>query len=174
MSSAIISPCGTYRYELRRRIPCALRWVQPALFILFNPSTANAEKDDQTVRKGMGFCKEWFCTDMIFWNLYAFRSRNPKALKTAADPIGPENDTHLRRIMKEHMDGRIILAWGNMVGPQMQQRVAQVASVLREFNKQVEAIKLNDNGSPTHPVMIGYKNEPVPVDLDKLVKAYRK
>jgi len=173
MSSAILSDCGTYRYELRRKIPCALRWVQPALFILFNPSTADHIEDDQTVKKGMGFCKEWFCTDMLFWNLYAFRSRWPKDLKAAADPIGPENDKHLRRILKSNMDGRIILAWGGMVGPNMKQRVTQVITVLRESGKHVEAIKLNDNGSPTHPVMIGYKNEPVPVDLDSLAKVYK-
>ncbi len=173
MSSAILSPCGTYRYELRRKVPCALRWIQPALFILFNPSTADHVEDDQTVKKGMGFCKEWFCTDMLFWNLYAFRSRWPKDLKAAADPIGPENDTHLRRILKSHLDGRIILAWGGMVGPQMKQRVAQVVAVLQEFNKRVEAIKINKDGSPAHPCMLGYKNKPVPVDLDKLVKVYK-
>lgn len=44
--SALLSECGTYRYELRRPVPCALRWVKPALFILFNPSTADASVDD--------------------------------------------------------------------------------------------------------------------------------
>ena len=172
-NSAILSDCGTYRYELRRHVPCALRWIEPALFILFNPSTADAAKDDATVRKGRGFCQRWYCTEMIFWNLYAFRSRDPKALKKAEDPVGPLNDEHLRKILKSHVSGNVVLAWGTLVGPAMSRRVFQVSRILREHGKQPWAIKLNDNGSPAHPLMLGYDNELKPVDLDRLEKVYQ-
>src|SRR5262249_14850850 len=157
--SAILSDCGTYRYELRRRVPCALRWVRPALFILFNPSTADAEKDDATVRKGIGFCKRWNCTEMIFWNLYAFRSRDPKALKNAKDPVGPDNYLHLHRLLFEEHIREVVLAWGTLVGPHMKTHVSNVVEILKLAGREPTAIKVNANGTPAHPLMLGYDNE---------------
>ena len=176
MSSAILSDCGTYRYELRRNVPCALRWIEPALFILFNPSTADASVDDATVRKGRGFCQRWACTEMIFWNLYAYRSRDPKALRTADDPVGPDNDQHLHRILKSHVSGKVILAWGSLVGPDMQQRVRDVISIVGSYGKVPHAIKFNANGSPAHPLMLSYSNDLKqvgPEELQRLLDAYK-
>jgi hypothetical protein len=50
--SAVISPCGRYRYRLDR--PLSARGPTIA-FLLHNPSTADAENEDPTSRRGIGF-----------------------------------------------------------------------------------------------------------------------
>jgi hypothetical protein len=50
-----LSDCGTYRYELWRR------WAEGphVLFVMLNPSTADAVTDDATIRKCIGYAKRW-------------------------------------------------------------------------------------------------------------------
>src|SRR3990167_7612004 len=95
IGSAIISPCGSYRYTLHRPIPSILRWVKPLLCIMVNPSTADATKEDPTVRRCIGFAKDMGATSLTVVNLFAFRSASPKALATMDDPVGPDNDRHI-------------------------------------------------------------------------------
>lgn len=54
--SAVISPCKMYRYLLRRAWDESL---PTALFVMLNPSTADAEVDDPTIRRCMGFARSW-------------------------------------------------------------------------------------------------------------------
>jgi len=54
--TATISPCGKYRYFLSREIGQELG---VATFIMLNPSTADATKNDPTIRKCMGFARKW-------------------------------------------------------------------------------------------------------------------
>ncbi|ACD17039.1 DUF1643 domain-containing protein [Paraburkholderia phytofirmans] len=57
IGSAVISPCGTYRYGLM----CAGEALSPgkpaALFVMLNPRTADARLDDPTIRRRCGFAK---------------------------------------------------------------------------------------------------------------------
>jgi hypothetical protein len=90
-SGAELSPCRRYRYRLWRR------WSDGPVvnFVMLNPSTADAEQDDPTVRRCVGFAKSWGAGGLVVTNLYALRSTDPKALWTADDPVGPENAFHL-------------------------------------------------------------------------------
>lgn len=111
-SAAIISPCGAYRYTLHRRIPSVLRWVKPCLFVMLNPSTADATMDDPTIRRCIGFAKREGCTDLTVVNLFALRATDPAALMASSDPVGPDNDCHLREQIDSHSIGIIVAAWG--------------------------------------------------------------
>lgn len=109
---AIISDCETYRYRLWRI------WNENAakiMWIMLNPSTANAEEDDPTIRRCIGFARNWGYGGIYVENLYAYRSTDPKELKTAADPEGPANRDHLISMMND--SEKIICAWGNKQGP---------------------------------------------------------
>lgn len=105
--SADFSPDRKYRYTLTR-VWDATR--PRCLFILLNPSTADAERDDPTNRRGITFAMDWGYGACVFCNLFAFRTPYPGLMKAMVDPVGPDND---RWILKEHARADItIAAWG--------------------------------------------------------------
>ena len=77
---AILSPRGAYRYLLKRQAESMAPMKSTALFITFNPSTADATLDDPTVRRCRGFAKLWDCYGLAVASVYALRSTNPAAL----------------------------------------------------------------------------------------------
>jgi len=92
--TATLSPCGRYRYRLGRR------WAQhrlslPLLFVMLNPSTADAEQDDATIRRCTTFAVAHGFDAMEVVNLFAFRATDPADLWRAADPVGPDADRHI-------------------------------------------------------------------------------
>ena len=92
--TADISDCGAYRYRLTRE------WSDKPLlpFVMLNPSDANAEIDDPTIRRCMGFARAWGYGGIVVGNLYAFRTPYPETLWKAPDPYGPLNDAALIKI----------------------------------------------------------------------------
>ncbi len=105
--SAVVSPCGAYRYRLGRR------WGDgPAmLWVMLNPSTADASVDDPTIRRCIGYARRWDFGSMAVGNLFAFRATDPADMRRAADPVGPENDRHLLEMAAEA--SLVVAAWGN-------------------------------------------------------------
>jgi hypothetical protein len=103
--SAVLSDCGTYRYVLTRR------WVEGPLlgWVMLNPSTADAERDDPTIRRCMGFARTWGFAGIIVRNLYAARSSSPAALWSHPEPGGPANDQYLAGT---GVDQLTVCAWG--------------------------------------------------------------
>ena len=120
-SDAVLSDCGTYRYALMRR------WAEghPLRFVMLNPSTADAEQDDPTIRRCIGFAKREGYAALIVLNLYAYRSTDPKALLTCADPVGPDNDRILRNHLLSATEGHnpVVAAWGVNARPERVERV---------------------------------------------------
>jgi len=105
---AIISEDGKYRYQLSRI------WDEEkpkVLFIMLNPSTADADVDDPTIRRVVNFSKSWGYGGVFVGNLYAYRSTDPKGLKHTEDPIGPENMSHIQSLVG--LTDKIVYAWGN-------------------------------------------------------------
>src|SRR4051794_27288791 len=106
--SAILSPCGTYRYRLERDLG-----MEGPVFAFFgvNPSTADATVDDATVRKWTGFVKRGGGSRFIVGNVFASRATDGRDLATADDPQGPENAEHLGRIV---VDADVLVpCWGS-------------------------------------------------------------
>lgn len=153
-SGANISDCGNYRYSLWRRWD----YEQPSvLFIMLNPSTADAELDDPTIRRCMGFARDWGYGGVRVCNLYAWRATKPAALKEVLEPIGKWNDLSIAGGALDA--GRIIAAWGAWPGPNPK-RTARVQTLLRGRN--VEALGLTKDGSPRHPLYVRGDTEPIP------------
>ena len=109
--SAVISADGKYRYVLRRSLGSVLRWYRPMLFVMLNPSTADAEKDDPTIRRCIAFAKREGMTHLTVVNLFALRATDPKELTEHADPVGPENDHYLIEELRKHRQ-TAVAAWG--------------------------------------------------------------
>jgi len=151
--TTIISPCGTYRYTLTRRIPQVVRWVKPCLFVMLNPSVADAAIDDPTIRRCIGFANRHLCTDLTVVNLFALRATDPKQLQIcqarSGDPIGPDNWMHFTDQITAHRLGVIIAAWG--ANP-MAATMPMHHQALRDAGAQ--CLGVTKDGSPRHPLYV--------------------
>lgn len=141
-SSAIISLCGTYRYTLSREwddaLPCC-RWI------MLNPSTADDRQDDPTIRRCIGFARAWGYGSIRVYNLFALRATNPDALRTASDPIGPDNDMHLRSIERTASK---VAAWGTH-GEYLGR-----GDAVRSMVPQLSVLGFTKCGHPRHPLYV--------------------
>lgn len=148
---AWISPCGHYRYRLSRTWPDDLlgHYDGTALFVMLNPSTADALQDDPTIRRCIGFARSWGKARLLVGNLFAFRATDPRQLDSAADPIGPENDEHLAAMATEA--DVIVAAWG--ADKQVASRGRQVAEILFG-NFYVQCLGKTAAGHPRHPLYL--------------------
>lgn len=106
--SADFSPCGTYRYTLKRTWDDSL----PSLLcVLLNPSTADAEHDDPTNTKVMRWAMRNGYGRLTFCNLFAYRSPYPEFMKRYPEPIGPANNSVIARELRLH--DMVVAGWGN-------------------------------------------------------------
>ncbi len=149
--SAIISDCGLYRYELRRGWDDAL---PPYVLGMLNPSKADAEIDDPTIVRSCRRAEAMGYGALIVWNLGAGRATNPNDWKAMADPIGPENDAHIRRILIECRDrnGIASIAWGAHGSFRGRDRVALEIAV--EVGVVFHCLGTTKSGQPRHPLYI--------------------
>lgn len=141
--SAELSSCGTYRYALRRAWDTAR---PPVLFVMLNPSTADAWVDDRTVGRCVGFARDWGHGGLVVANLFALRSTDPRALRSAPDPVGPENDQWLAALAREA--GLVVAAWGN--DGRYRGRDAEVLPLLGP----VHCLGVTGRGAPRHPLYV--------------------
>lgn len=145
---AVISDCGAYRYLLRR----VWDHAKPrALIVMLNPSTADAEIDDPTIRschrllRGIGY------GSFEVVNLFALRTTDPSGLCKVADPVGPRNDA-----MTEAAVLRCdvaICAWGaHSMATGSRQIVVQ--NILRSRRPALYCFGKAKHGAPKHPLYI--------------------
>lgn len=150
---ALIDPTGKYRWWLSRTLESRegvdLRgW---AVFIMLNPSTADAKLDDPTIRRCMGFAYDWGCSHLSVVNLFAIRSVHPMAVYVDADPVGAENDEW---ILSETGKGSkaIVAAWG--AHGMFRGRAAAVCSLLAKAGRTVGHLGTTKDGYPRHPLYL--------------------
>ena len=153
-SGAHISECGFYRYTLTRK------WGpsdDTCVFIMLNPSTADAEKDDPTIRRCMGFAERVHCDNLLVVNLFAYRATSPEDLKRVKDPVGPENNDIIMDILDPLFENygkirRVIAAWGNH--GTLHNRYTEVVAMFDYLGTKVEVLGLTKTAQPKHPLYI--------------------
>lgn len=135
---------GPYRYLLWRR------WADAAslLFIMLNPSTADAQRDDPTLRRCLGFAHAWGFGAVEVVNLFAWRATDPRELRRAADPIGPDNDREILAAAARNQ--AIVAAWG--VHGALRERDRQVRGLLAGVR--MHCLARAGNGAPRHPLYV--------------------
>lgn len=145
---AVVSECGSYRYLLTRR------WEDgPSLaFLMHYPTRTDATIDDAAIRRCMGFAKRLGFSGIEVVNLFAYRAATPKDVLAAHDPVGPENDEHIRMAVRATRD--IVCAWGP-IGSKTP-RSHQVVAMLRQMGAKPKCLEVTPNGSPCHPLGLGY------------------
>lgn len=159
IASAVISDCEKYRYSLTRV------WDDNkprVLFIMLNPSTADAEKDDPTIRRCIGFAKDWGYGGIYVVNLFSRRSTNPKDLLTAPFVVGIENEKWFRRMsLLAHL---VVCAWGNSaIVDKLQKRLDSCWKPLSwiDKSKPLHYLELSNDGTPKHPLYLPKTLKPV-------------
>lgn len=156
---ASLSSCGTYRYHLWREWDAG----QPRmLLIMLNPSTADHERDDHTITKSIAMARHLGCGRLDVGNLAGFRSAHPADLKSISDPVGPHNDKHLRRMLREA--DLVVCAWGANAAL-LPGRPEAVGRMIRKAGQSPFALRLTSEGYPSHPLARGKGFIPVAVDL---------
>lgn len=143
--SAVISECGAYRYRLTRG-PFDSRTL---CFVMLNPSTADAETDDPTIRRCIAFAAREGCPSITVVNAYALRATDPRELRRHRDPVGPENHIHLDGIA--HAYDRIVVAWGARIDDQ---REREVEAILRRGGARLLCLGKTKDGYPRHPLYV--------------------
>jgi hypothetical protein len=148
--SAVLSDDGMYRYSLVRRFPPLDPTVDRGrvCWQLCNPSTADAFVNDPTVLKGIGLALRWGYSSIEFVNRGAFRATNPKALLTAADPVGPYNPEHVHEAFVRA--DLVVFAWGK-AWPKKLDSLSPVVP-----HSGAMCLGRNGDGSPRHPLMLAY------------------
>lgn len=144
---AVISDCGRYRYRLLRSWEAAKPRV---LFIMLNPSTADTNIDDPTIRSCIRLARSWDYGGIEVVNLFAWRATDPNELGSASNPIGPDNDASIEDAAA-HSDFTIC-AWGahRMAGP----RAQEVLKIIRRRHGLAHCLGVTKSGAPRHPLYI--------------------
>ena len=144
-SDAIFSNDGRYRYRLTREWDAS---TTKMTFVMLNPSTADETVDDPTIRRCVSFAQRSAFGGIEVVNLYALRSTDPKVLRRAIDPVGPDNDRQLAETFERATT--IVVAWGAGAEPA---RVRQVKKLLGD-RETVWCLGVTADGSPRHPLYL--------------------
>lgn len=169
-SSATFSPDRVYRYTLTRH------WGQPTgkrvLWIGLNPSTADENIDDPTIRREISFSNDWGFDGLVKVNLFALRATNPRELEGVIDPIGgPENDATIVRCAC--LCDQIVAAWG--AGGGLHGRDLAVMKLLRDHWSNSRTLwclgmtspKPPDRPRPKHPLYVAASTRILNFELEQ-------
>lgn len=157
---------GPYRYRLWREWDASL---PRACFVMLNPSTADADTDDPTIRRCLGFARLWGCGRLDVVNLYALRATDPKVLSDHPDPVGPLNDEAIEQAAMGAW--RIVAAWGSTVVKSGLSGTATARTALRAGHVMgalvriapVYALGTTASGQPRHPLYVKGDTKPFPL-----------
>ncbi|MFJ2000292.1 DUF1643 domain-containing protein [Streptomyces chartreusis] len=156
LRGAVLSDCERYRYLLTRD------WDDDkpsAVFVMLNPSIADAFTDDPTIRRCIRYAHDWGCGGLMVANLYAWRATDPAALWTADDPVGAENDGHLYAVAQVAAEAGapLVGAWGAHARPDRIATVLELPGMDR-----LTALDVTKSGQPKHPLYLKADLTPQP------------
>lgn len=159
--TAILSDDGVHRYLLRRHVPGIDDDGAPStcvLFIMLNPSTADATIDDPTIRKCRGFAQRWGFTAFEVVNLFSYRATRPRDLwRAPVSIIGPDCDRHI--IEAADRAEKIVVAWGADKNARCAERARRVCSLIPPAPSVRLVYSIGEpskDGHPQHPLMLAY------------------
>ena len=152
-STAVYSDCERYRYLLTREWDPSQGRI---LFVMLNPSTATEVQNDPTVERCERRARALGYGAFRVTNIFAWRDTDPKKMRAAADPVGPENDDAISQSCL--WADTILAAWGTH-GAHLN-RAAEMEAVLRASGRPIYHLGLSKAGHPKHPLYIAYAQQP--------------
>lgn len=161
-AGAVISSCERYRYWLHRSWLGGEGWT---VFVMLNPSTADATEDDPTIRRCIRFAKDWGTHGLIVVNLFAWRATDPKNLPTNRyEAEGPENHAYITQACelagqyfydehgKQRRPGKVVCGWG--AHKMANQQVPTVMSWIEAAYGTPRCLGNTKTGAPRHPLYV--------------------
>lgn len=152
-STAVYSDCELYRYSLTRVWDPAGGKV---LFVMLNPSTATEVQNDPTVERCERRARALGFGAFQVTNIFAWRDTDPRKMRAAAEPVGPENDATI--LAGVDWADQVVAAWGTH-GEHLGRGPA-VESLLRASESPIYHLGLSKAGHPKHPLYISYAQQP--------------
>lgn len=145
--TADLSPCGRYRYTLTRTWDLTLPRV---CWVMLNPSTADATRDDPTIRRVLGFSRAWGFGSLVVVNLFAFRTPSPEALalalRSGTDVWGPWN---LLRVEESVCTSpMVVAAWGSNPLAKVHQTAMVIRGLAERGEFELRAARITTRGLP--------------------------
>ena len=159
-SVARLSDCGRYRWFLARS------WLVgrgTVCFVMLNPSTADGNIDDRTVRRCVSYGQSWGYQRLTVVNLFGWRSTDPSELYRVSDPVGSENDKWI--IQSATTADLLVCAWG--IRGQIKDQSLKVLDRLVAAGVVPFVLALTDGGFPAHPLYLPARLRPKPFDALK-------
>lgn len=163
VGDALFDESLKYRYRLWRR------WGNgpTCLFVMLNPSTADAMRNDRTVAKCIRYAKSWEFGSLQVCNIFALRSTDPTMLhdsvSAGVDPIGSQNDDAI--VTAAHEAEMVVLGWGNH--GRLLDRGHAVWRLLVMEGVKPHALHVTNPGHPQHPLYLKEDLWPMPFDMAK-------
>jgi len=170
---ASISGCGTYRYWLSRSWGGNEYHNHYMIFVMLNPSTADAKEDDPTIRRCVSFAKREGYDGLIVINLFAYRATDPKELKNKwpFDTVGIHNP--LQYYVWPYAYGHvlpIVCAWGTKGNYLNQDK--KFIEMCHKHDVKMFCLGTTKAGHPKHPLylksdtpLVEFQNKDVLLDV---------
>lgn len=152
-SQATYSDCGAYRYWLSRRWGDGGNLLN---FVMLNPSVADEVKNDPTIERCERRAHALGFDGFIVTNIFAWRATDPRELRKATAPVGPENTRHVMQATREA--AMTIAAWG--VHGEHQTKGPETARMLWQAGFDLHHLGLSKKGHPRHPLYVPYARTP--------------
>ena len=163
-STAVFDSTGEIRWRLARV------WGNrpPVLWLMCNPSNANALIDDPTISRCVNFTKAWGFTSLQVCNVYPWVSSSPEAVKRkirdargydsfeALAPALKRNEGIVRRVALA--SAMIVAAWGEIAAFDIY--TGHFATILQEAGVDLHCLAVGRNGAPMHPLARGRSRIP--------------
>ncbi len=153
-STAVYSDCETYRYSLTRV------WNPQGpgvMFVMLNPSKATEVQNDPTIERCERRARALGFGAFQATNIFAYRATDPRDMRAAEDPEGPDNASLL--LQGQAWADRVICAWGTHGAHRNQG--PRVAARLRQTGQELYHLGLSKAGHPKHPLYISYAQQPL-------------
>lgn len=148
-SGAVFSECRKHRYALWRI------WDKKkplVMFIGLNPSKADEKKPDPTITRVKTFAEDWGYGGFYMMNLFSFVSENPNSLLNCMDPV-KDNDLWLSDVSL--LCEKVIFCWGAF------KQINGRDEIVMKMFKHADALIINKNGSPRHPLYVPGSVKPI-------------
>lgn len=159
---SVFSPCRKYRYCLWR-IWRNIAAPKYALWCLCNPSTADDDDLDPTLRRCQDFSQRWDFDAMCIVNAFGFRATDPADMRAADDPCGEDNDYWIARLAT---DASLSIAGWGTIGAHLN-RPEAIRVLFNSIGKPLHCLNINADGSPQHPLFVRADVKPKPWKFDR-------